>query len=53
LTSVEQPKNDMVHLITSLDRALSGIRLKERLLALPNHTPQALMDFLAIHGTLS
>ncbi|KAF8202144.1 hypothetical protein BJ912DRAFT_943889 [Pholiota molesta] len=53
LTSVEQPKNDIVHLITSLDRALSGIRLKERLLALPNHTPQALMDFLAIHGYIN
>lgn len=53
LTSIEQPKNDMAHLITSLDCALSGIRLKERLLALPNHTPQTLMDFLAIHGTLS
>ena len=33
-----------------LDSALPGIRLRERLLALKHHTPEALMDFMAENG---
>ncbi|KAF9474752.1 hypothetical protein BDN70DRAFT_924400 [Pholiota conissans] len=44
---------DFGHLITRLEYALPGMRLKERLLALPDRTAQTLMNFLANHGYIN
>ena len=41
---------DIETLADRLDSTLPGIRLRERLLALTYHTPEAFMDFMSEHG---
>jgi hypothetical protein len=41
---------DVKTLADRLDSALPGIRLRERLLALKHHTPEAFMDFMSENG---
>ena len=41
---------DIETLANRLDSTLPGIRLRERLLALTYHTPEAFMDFMSENG---